>query len=99
MELNNGKKGNHGVQSLDLEDRPLFGFGNSTTDRCLSAANLDIVAGGRQGALKVHTLNRGDGPLLFSIEALRNLGAIIDFSADLAVFRNLDPTQVISFFL
>ena len=95
MELNNGKNGCHGVRNLDLADRPMFGFGNSTTDRCLSTACLDITAGGRKGELRVHTLDRGEGPLLFSVEALRSLGAVIDFQADLAVFRNLDPTQVV----
>ena len=55
----------------------------------------DITAGGRKGELRVHTLDRGEGPLLFSVEALRSLGAVIDFQADLAVFRNLDPTQVV----
>ena len=43
----------------------------------------------------MHTLDRGEGPLPFSIEALRNLGAVIDFQADLAVLRPLDPTQVV----
>ena len=95
MELNGQKKGSHGVTGLDLTDRPMFGFGNSTQDRCLSTASLNIAAGGRQGELRVHTLDRGEGPLLFSIEALRNLGALIDFENDLAVFRHLDAQQVI----
>ena len=43
----------------------------------------------------MHALDRGEGPLLFSIEALRNLGAMIDSQADLAVFRALDPTRVV----
>ena len=43
----------------------------------------------------MHTINKGEGPLLFSIDALRSLGAVIDFEQDLAVFRRLDAHQVI----
>ena len=95
MELNAQKKGDHGVQQVFLEERPTFGFGNSSTDRCLSTAALNISAGGREGQLRVHTLDKGDGPLLFSIDALRKLGAIIDFENDLAVFRCLDANRII----
>ena len=95
MELNAQKRGDHGVQQVFLDERPTFGFGNSSTDRCLSTAALNISAGGREGQLRVHTLDKGDGPLLFSIDALRKLGAIIDFEHDLAVFRSLDANRII----
>ena len=54
-----------------------------------------IMAEGREGHLKVHTLDRGEGPILFSIETLRSLGAIIDFEHDLIVFRKLSDERVI----
>ena len=61
----------------------------------MSTAWLRVQAGGRDGELKVHTLDRGSSPILFSIETLRALGAIIDFENDLAVFRHLDPKRII----
>ena len=50
---------------------------------------------GSGGELKVHTLDRGSSPILFSIETLRSLGAIVDFKEDLIVFRELDPKRII----
>ncbi len=95
MELNASKDGDPGLQRLDPEMRPVFGFGNSSSDRCLSTAWMKISAGGRDGELKIHTLDKGSGPILFSIETLRALGAIVDFSEDLVVFQKLDPKRVI----
>ena len=96
MELNQTKTGHDGVTRIDHTLRPTFGFGNSSSDKCMSTAWLSVQAGGRGGELKVHTLDRGHSPILFSIETLRSLGALIDFEHDLLVFRKLDPTRVIS---
>ena len=95
MEINSNTKGETGLHRLDPELRPTFGFGNSSSDQCLSTAWMKISAGGRNGQLKIHALDKGSGPVLFSVETLRSLGAVIDFSEDLIVFRQLDPTRVI----
>ena len=42
-----------------------------------------------------HALDQGDGPILFSIASLRALGAIVDFSEDLIVFRKLTDRKII----
>ena len=34
-------------------------------------------------------------PILASIAALRGLGAVVDFEADVAVFRSIDPWQAV----
>ena len=95
MRLNQQKNGTPGLEKLDTEQRPTFGFGNSSRDQCLSTAWMAIQAGGRQGQLKVHTLDKGTGPILFSVETLRALGAVIDFEHDLVCFRKLDPERII----
>lgn len=95
MTLNQHLHGTDGICRVDDEDRPTFGFSNSSTDKCLSTAWLRIAAGGQPGQLKVHTLDKGSGPILFSIETLRSLGAVIDYENDLAVFRSLDPKKII----
>ena len=41
----------------------------------------------------MHTLDKGSGPILFSIETLRSLGAIIDFEHDLICFRKLSQLE------
>lgn len=95
MNINAKEHGDDGVAKLDTEQRPVFGFGNSSSDRCLSTVWMKIMAEGREGHLKVHTLDRGEGPILFSIETLRSLGAIIDFENDLIVFRKLSDERII----
>ena len=81
-----------GVSTLGV---PTFSFGNSTEDRCLSTARLGVSANGAPGEISVHTLDRGQSPILLSIDTLRGLGALIDFQSDLLVFRNLDSRRII----
>ena len=56
---------------------------------------MKIQAQGRDGQLKIHTLDKGAGPILFSVETLRSLGAVIDFENDLVVFRRLNQERII----
>ena len=95
MALNSAQHGHTGIRSIDTHNKPTFGFGNSSKDQCVSTAVFSIQADQREGSLTVHALDRGDGPILFSIEALRKLGAVIDFAEDLLVFRNLNDRKVI----
>eukprot|EP00435_Cladocopium_sp_Y103_P050270 s2801_g15.t1 len=41
-------------------------------------------------------IDGGEGPLLFSIDSLRSLGAVLDFEHDLIVFRKLNANKVIA---
>ena len=86
---------NDGIIEVDPSERPVFGFGNSSQDQCVSTASMRLMAGQKDGILKVHTLNKGTGPVLLSIATLRSLGAVIDFAEDLIVFRSLDPSVAI----
>ena len=60
----------------------------------MSTAKVQIQAGDQKGILQVHALEE-EAPVLLSISTLRSLGAIIDFEADLIVFRKLDDRRVI----
>ena len=95
MEKNQAKHGHDGIQGVDPQNTPTFGFGNSSRDTCLSTAQLSISAGNQPGVLQVHTLDKGTGPILVSISTLRQLGAVIDFEANLAVFRKLDAKKIV----
>ena len=95
MSLNQSKTGRTGVLSVDTEECPIFGFGNSTEERCVSTLALGLRADGRQGQLRVHALDRGSGPVLISIDTLRKLGAVIDFQADVACFRALNDRKLV----
>ncbi len=92
----NYKKRQHGgVLEVDTTNTPKFGFGNSSTDRCVSTAKMRILADAKPGVLQVHALDKGKGPVLLSIATLRALKAIIDFDSDLVVFRALDDKKMI----
>lgn len=92
----NYKKRQHGgVLEVDTTNTPKFGFGNSSTDRCVSTAKMRILADSKPGVLQVHALDKGKGPVLLSIATLRALKAIIDFDSDLIVFRALDDMKMI----
>ena len=94
--LNEAKYGNNGIAGIDTSEKPTFGFGNSSKDTCVSTAQLNVWADQRPGVLKVHALERGTGPLLLSVSTLRSLGAIIDFEADVAVFRHLNARKLVA---
>ena len=76
------------VIEVNTKERPVFGFGNSSRNQCVSIAKMKIEAGPKAGVLTVHALEKGQGPVLLSI-------AIIDFAEDLVVFRNLDDKKLI----
>ena len=95
MKINVREKGHNGLLEVNLEDRPVFSFGNGTQDQCSSTVKLKLQADDRSGALRVHCLDKGGGPLLLSIDALRRLDAIIDCRHDLICLRALDPHRVI----
>ena len=95
MEANRQRHGNNGIADLDPTDRPVFSFGNSTSDQCLSTAKVQIKADGRDGLLKIHALDQGTGPILLSVATLRSLKAVIDFEKDYVVFRALDCQRAV----
>ena len=95
MRVNQESKGHDGIRHVDRNNRPVFSFGNSSADQCLSTAQVAITAGGKAGTLNIHTISQGHGPILLSVSTLRALGAVIDFSEDLAVFRNLDANRIV----
>ncbi|CAE7470144.1 RE1 [Symbiodinium sp. CCMP2592] len=95
MQLNNLKSGHSGLISVDTTERPVFGFGNGSEDRCSSTVQLRICADKKPGEVKVHCLDRGTGPMLLSIDTLRKLKAVIDFESGLVCFRALDNTKLV----
>ena len=83
------------ILTVDPNDRPVFGFGNSSRDKCASTTEIQLTAGGQDGILRIHALDKGSGPVLLSVATLRALKAVIDFEEDLLVLRGLDETKVI----
>ena len=95
MEANQRKHGSHRLQAVDVQNKPTFGFGNSSTDTCVSTVGMSLTADGKRGNLAIHALQKGEAPILLSISTLRSLGAVIDFQHDLIAFRQLSTRKLI----
>ena len=95
LDCNTKKSGDPKLLKVDTERKPTFSFGNSSENQCMSTVELGVQAGSHAGKLTVHTLDHGCGPILLSVASLRALGAIVDFSSDLMVFRKLDAQRVV----
>ena len=95
MEANQRKHGSHRLQTVDVQNKPTFGFGNSSTDTCVSTVGVSLTAEGKRGNLAIHALQKGEAPILLSISTLRSLGAVIDFQHDLIAFRQLSTRKLI----
>ncbi|CAE7691047.1 RE1 [Symbiodinium sp. CCMP2592] len=61
MKLNEKKHGKTMLAELNMDERPVFGFGNGSENRCASTAQLQIQANSQPGRLRVHCLDHGDG--------------------------------------
>ena len=48
------KRQDGGVLEVDTNNQPVFGFGNSSRDKCLSATKMRISANNKDGALTIH---------------------------------------------
>eukprot|EP00439_Symbiodinium_sp_Y106_P018182 s4280_g2.t1 len=57
MQINERKHGETRLAELNMEERPVFGFGNGSENRCASTAQLQIQANSQPGRLRVHCLS------------------------------------------
>lgn len=87
--------GNPGVMTVNTNDRPVFGFGNSQRSRCMSTCTMKLPSDDHNMSLKIHVLEAGNAPVLLSAASLRAMGAIIDYSRDEAVFTKIDPRVLV----
>ena len=89
------KQPNSAIVRVDTSDRPLFGFGNSEHNRCVSTCYIKIPTKDQNMSLKVHALDKGKAPVLVSVDTLRRMGAIIDFQHNEAIFTKVNPTKLV----
>ena len=95
MKQNEAHHGDARIHEVDVENTPTFGFGNSSSDRCVSTVSVGLKADGKDGEITIHALDKGEGPILLSVATLRKLGAVLDFENDLVVFRRLNKKKII----
>ena len=86
MQENMKKCGSTKLKELDLSERPIFNFGNSSGNQCSSTVRFAVPMNGSEAQVRIHALNTDSGPVLLSVRWLAQLGAQIDFGSGLAVF-------------
>ena len=91
--LNWQAEGDDGLEIIPGET-PSFRFGNNGRRECLSTALLNLRLGGDIGRMKIHLHDIPGQPVLLSIKGLKALGAVIDFSTNEALFKNIDARKV-----
>ena len=83
------------IEAVDVRDQPTFGFADSESAKCSSTCLVQLPVETQQMRLRVHALDRGQVPILLSIDTLKKLGAIVDYGRDEAVFRSVDPQRCV----
>ncbi|CAK0847608.1 unnamed protein product [Prorocentrum cordatum] len=87
----------HPPMEVDLQDLPVYKFGNGEVKRVLCRVKFTLLVQGEYVPFFVHAINAKGIPILVSIETLNNLGAIVDFDAACGIFKKIDPFRMISF--
>ena len=80
---------------VDVDQRPVFKFGNGQKQGCISTVNLGIGAGPLKGSMQIHAHEVPNQPVLVSRKALKALGAIIDFRNNSVIYTKIDPHCVV----
>ena len=93
--LNWQRAGDDGITIVPGE-APAFRFGNNGKHVCMATALLKLPSSQVNGQMKVHLHDIPGQPVLLSVQSLRSLGAVIDFSNNEAIFKALDPTKVVT---
>ena len=84
--------------TVDVTDRPNFGFANGAAEKCSSRATLPLQADGRLGTVAGYALNTKNNryvPLLGSVDFMRRSGAIIDFATGIACFAKISMEKLV----
>ena len=82
-----------GPPALSFDDRPCYQFGGDHRRRALSRAIYEVQARDQTGSFGIHVID-SLMPILVGIDALKALGAIIDFGRGYAIFEKVAPGQV-----
>ena len=80
---------------VDRDDRPTYTFGNGESAKVSGKATFEVTANGQVGTIDFHGLDARGVPLLLSAQALKKMGAIINFETGMAMFMALDHEKVV----
>ena len=67
----------------------MYRFGNGEWKPCISTVQLHMNMDDRVGKMQLRVHDTPGQPALISVKALKNLGAVIDFSTNECIFTRL----------
>ena len=91
----NAKKYGTSKMRIDRTDRPTYTFGNGESARVDGRATFEVEAAGSHGTIDFHGIDAKGVPLLLSSQALKKMGAVINFGNDQAKFLKLHPEKIV----
>ena len=80
---------------LDRRDRPTYTFGNGESTRVDGRATFEVEAAGSYGTIDFHGIDAQGVPMLLSSQALKKMGAVINFENGQAKFMKLHPEKIV----
>ena len=80
---------------INFHDRPTYTFGNGESAKVDGRATFEVVAAGSQGTIDFHGIDARGVPMLLSSQALKKMGAVINFDNGQAKFTKLHPEKIV----
>ena len=91
----NAKKYGTSKMRIDRTDRPTYTFGNGESARVDGRATFEVEAAGSPGTIDFHGIDAKGVPMLLSSQALKKMGAVINFENGQAKFLKLHPEKIV----
>ena len=91
----NAKKYGTTEMSIDRHDRPTYTFGNGESAKVEGRATFEVEAAGSCGTIDFHGLDVNGVPMLLSSQALKKMGAVINFENGQANVLRLHPEKIV----
>ena len=91
----NAKKYGDTKMRVDRSDRPTYTFGNGESLRVDGRATFEVEAAGNLGTIDFHGFDAPGMPMLLGAQALKKMGAVINFETGQAVFTNLHSQKIV----
>ena len=91
----NAKKYGTSKMRIDRNDRPTYTFGNGESATVDGRATFEVEAAGSPGTIDFHGIDAKGVPMLLSSQALKKMGAVINFENGQAKFLKLHPEMIV----
>ena len=91
----NAEKHGSTRMTVDTTKKAMYQFGDGLHKKCVSQATFEVSAGARGGRCPINGFEAPGIPILLAVQALENLGAVIDFETSIACFKRVNPNVLV----